>query len=102
MTACVKYFAIIGHVLRPSVIYVEHAYPGGRNSRLKRAPAIHTFFMRFAIDVVYLDAELKVLKIRRAMNPWRIDFPVARANAVLELPADASSGLSVGDLLCLS
>lgn len=74
----------------------------GSGLLLRPCASIHTFFMRFAIDVVYLDRELKVLKIRRGMAPWRMDFPVSRANAVLELPADASAGLNVGDLLCLS
>lgn len=74
----------------------------GSGLLLRPCNSIHTFFMRFAIDVVYLDRELKVLRVRRGMKPWRMDFPVARAAAVLELPADAAAGLSVGDLLCLS
>ncbi|MEW6057422.1 MAG: DUF192 domain-containing protein [Bdellovibrionota bacterium] len=64
--------------------------------------SVHTFFMKFSIDVVYLDAEFKVIAIRRAMKPWRIDFPVFGARAVLELPSQGADGLSEGDLLCIN
>lgn len=69
--------------------------------------SIHTFFMRFAIDVVYLDAvttsrDYKVVSIRRNLRPWRMDFPVFGAKAVLELPSGASADLKEGELLCLS
>src|SRR5262249_34802601 len=68
--------------------------------------SIHTFFMRFAIDAVYLDRDqarnYKVVSIRRNMKPWRADLPVAGARAVLELPGGAAAHLIEGDLLCLS
>lgn len=67
--------------------------------------SIHTFFMRFAIDVAYLASDAgnyKVLAIRRGMVPWRMDFPVFGARAVLELPAGGAATLIEGDLLCLS
>lgn len=62
--------------------------------------------MRFPIDVVYLGHEsaglYKALVIRKHMRPWRVDFPVFGARAVLELPAGGAAGLTEGDLLCLS
>ncbi|MBI3558457.1 MAG: DUF192 domain-containing protein [Deltaproteobacteria bacterium] len=67
--------------------------------------SIHTFFMRFAIDVAYLARDAgnyRVLAIRRGMVPWRVDFPVFGARAVLELPKDGAAALNEGDLLCLS
>lgn len=69
---------------------------------LEPCNSVHTFFMKFSIDVVYLDQQGKVLFIRRGMRPWRIDFPVFGASSVLELRAGAADGLSEGDLLCLS
>jgi uncharacterized membrane protein (UPF0127 family) len=62
--------------------------------------AVHTFFMKFAIDVLYLDRTRKVLKIRRALGPWRISACL-RAYGVLELPAGtaASTGTRPGDQL---
>ncbi|HEC68897.1 MAG TPA: DUF192 domain-containing protein [Candidatus Omnitrophica bacterium] len=39
-----------------------------------RAPSIHTFFMRFALDILFLDKEGKVLRIARKIKPWRMVF----------------------------
>ncbi len=50
--------------------------------------AIHTFFMRFAIDVAFTSREGRVLKVYRALRPWRIAGAL-RAHAVIELPAGA-------------
>ena len=49
--------------------------------------SIHTFFMQFAIDVLFLDGQGQVLKIQRNLVPWRLVWPVWRAVQVLELPA---------------
>jgi uncharacterized membrane protein (UPF0127 family) len=51
--------------------------------------AVHTFFMRFPIDLVYLDRQLRVRKIKKHVRPWRISFCFA-ADSVLELPAGAT------------
>ena len=48
--------------------------------------AVHTCFLRFRLDIVFLDADLNVLKVARAVPPWR--FVACRgAKAVLELPS---------------
>ncbi len=48
--------------------------------------SVHTFFMRFAIDLVYLDKKNKVKKVRSAVRPWRVSACLS-AHSVLELPA---------------
>jgi uncharacterized protein len=48
--------------------------------------SVHTFFMRFAIDLVYLDRKNKVKKVRSSIGPWRISACLS-AHSVLELPA---------------
>jgi uncharacterized protein len=48
--------------------------------------SVHTFFMRFAIDLVYLDRKNKVRKVRSAVGPWRLSACLS-AHSVLELPA---------------
>jgi uncharacterized membrane protein (UPF0127 family) len=65
--------------------------------------AIHTFFMRFPIDVVFLDAECRVVHATAALRPWRVSRIVWRAEAVLELPAGTleQTGTRVGDLLAI-
>lgn len=74
----------------------------GEGLLLKPCNSIHTFFMRFAIDVVYLDSEGKVLKIRRNFKPWRADLPVFGAKSVLEVSAGSLGEIREGDQLCLS
>jgi uncharacterized membrane protein (UPF0127 family) len=72
----------------------------GEGLLLRPASSVHTFFMRFPIDVVFLDRALVVLGIHDAIEPWRAASQRG-AKAVLELPAGESSrrGLAVGDQL---
>jgi uncharacterized protein len=76
--------------------------PGGEGILLRPAASVHTFFMRFAIDAVFLDRDLGILKIAAALPPWRVASR-AGARAVLELPAGESGrrGLRPGDVLHL-
>ncbi len=64
--------------------------------------SVHTFFMRFAIDLVYLDRHKKVRKVSRAVPPWRLSACFA-AHSVLELPAGtiAETGTAKGDQLMI-
>jgi hypothetical protein len=74
----------------------------GEGLLLRPAPAIHTWFMRFPIDAVFLDRDLSVVHIAAGMRPWRMARgPGARA--VLELPAGeaAHRGIEAGDRLVL-
>jgi uncharacterized membrane protein (UPF0127 family) len=75
--------------------------PGG-GMLIDAAPSVHMFFMRFAIDVVFLDRDRKVVKVVEGLRPWGI--AAARgAAAALELPAGAAAatGVAVGDALVL-
>ena len=62
--------------------------------------AIHTFFMRFPIDVVYLDRKKRVKKLRSNVIPCRLSACFG-AHSVLELPVGAivQSGTKRGDQL---
>lgn len=51
------------------------------------APSIHTFFMFFSIDVVFMNKENKIIKIYRNMAPWRHSWFYFNSRRVLELPA---------------
>jgi len=63
--------------------------------------AVHTAFMRFPIDVVFVDREGVVRKIVRQMKPWRIAAS-PRAYAVIELAAGIERDVVPGDRLFLS
>jgi uncharacterized membrane protein (UPF0127 family) len=55
---------------------------------------IHTFFMRFSIDVLFLDRQLKVLRVIEDLKPWRLSPWVLRAHSVLELPGGSLRGMA--------
>jgi uncharacterized membrane protein (UPF0127 family) len=67
---------------------------------LRPAGSIHTYFMRFAIDVVFLDRELRVLKVAEHVHPWKA-IRSKGAKAVLELRAGevVRRRIKVGDVL---
>jgi hypothetical protein len=62
--------------------------------------AIHTFFMKFAIDVVFIDKKKRVRKTVPGLRPWRIAACLP-AYSVLELPVGVirSTGTMPGDQL---
>jgi uncharacterized membrane protein (UPF0127 family) len=70
--------------------------PPGRALVLENARSVHTFGMRFTIDAVFLDAELRVVAVRR-VPPGRIALPRRGVRQVLE--CHEGSGLRVGDRL---
>ena len=72
----------------------------GEGILLRRASSIHTFFMRFAIDAVFVGADEEVLKVVEALPPWRA-AGCRGAKAVVELAAGecARLGIRVGDRL---
>jgi uncharacterized membrane protein (UPF0127 family) len=72
----------------------------GEGILLRPASSVHTAFMRFAIDAVFLDRDLRVLEVTPDLRPWRTAGR-RNARAVLELPAGeaARRGLEAGDLL---
>jgi uncharacterized protein len=58
----------------------------GEGLLLRPAGSVHTAFMKFTIDVVFLDRDLRVLKVAPELVPWRT-AGCRGARAVLELPA---------------
>jgi protein-S-isoprenylcysteine O-methyltransferase Ste14/uncharacterized membrane protein (UPF0127 family) len=71
--------------------------PSGEGILLRPASSVHTAFMRFAIDAVFVDRENRILKVVPNLAPWRT-AAARRAKAVIELPAGESErrGLSAG------
>ena len=74
--------------------------PEGSALIIAPSQAIHTFSMRFAIDVAFVSRDGLVLKVRQAVPPRRIVVSL-RAFAVIELPAGAleASDTKAGDRL---
>ena len=60
--------------------------PVGSGLWIRPASSIHMFFMRFPIDAVFLDRDLRVVGIAESLRPWRVAWRRG-AHIVLELPA---------------
>ena len=75
--------------------------PAGKGLMLVPGRSVHTFFMRFAIDVVRIDATGRVIGVDPFVEPWRVSFGDRESHAVLELPA-ASARIYPGDWLRLA
>ena len=62
--------------------------------------SVHTFFMKFAIDLVYVDKKNRVRKVRNAVPPWRLSACLS-AHSIIELPAGTAlqTGTQPGDEL---
>jgi len=68
---------------------------------LRPSNGVHTFWMLFAIDVIFLDHELRIVKLVENMRPFRVTRPHLAARSVLEMSAHTISraALKVGDQL---
>ena len=60
--------------------------PRGEGMLIRPAPSVHTFFMAFPIDVVFLSREGDVVKVCEDVRPWRASA-ACRAHSTLELAA---------------
>lgn len=60
--------------------------------------SVHCFFMRFAIDLLYLDEQQRVIAVRHALKPWSLSL-CWQARSVIELAAGECQrlGIQLGD-----
>jgi uncharacterized membrane protein (UPF0127 family) len=83
----------------------EKSLPEGHTLWIKAgfAPcnSIHTWFMRFAIDAIFVDRKLVVKAVYQNLRPWRMTMPALGADSVFELPAGtlARHPVAIGDQL---
>ena len=63
--------------------------------------SVHTFFMRFPIDVVYVDRSRQVVKVVPDLKPFRVSGLLRSRSSVIELPSGtiANTGTAPGDQL---
>ncbi len=62
--------------------------PAGHAMLIERCSSIHTFFLRFPIDVIFVDGHFDVMKTLADLPPWRLAGAWG-ARHVIELPAGA-------------
>jgi uncharacterized membrane protein (UPF0127 family) len=78
----------------------RRSLPEGEGLLIDPCGSIHTMFMRFSIDVVFLDAENRITRIAESLQPFRVALGKG-GRRVLEMQAGTArrAGLSVGDRL---
>ncbi|MBC77085.1 MAG: hypothetical protein CME64_13810 [Halobacteriovoraceae bacterium] len=59
---------------------------------IENTNSVHNCFVRFSIDLIFINSEWKIVKIVKNFRPWRFSWIYFKARHVLELPAG-----SVGD-----
>lgn len=75
------------------------SFPAGQGLWIVPSRGVHTFAMRFPIDVVYLDGDKVVVHLEEGLKPWRLGSLRLRTASVLELPRQTlhATGTAVGD-----
>ena len=75
----------------------------GEGLWIKPSSGVHTVFMRFAIDVIGLDKEMKVVKLWPDLVPYRVTSVSTKIRSVIELPAGqiVASGVQLGDRIAI-
>jgi uncharacterized membrane protein (UPF0127 family) len=79
----------------------QAALPQGSGLVIDPCTSIHMFFMRFAIDALYVAQDGAVLRVVERLRPWRLGPIILRSRYVVELPAGTAerTGTQPGDIL---
>lgn len=94
---------VAGHALaRMRGLLGRSSLPPGEGIYLRPCNSVHTFFMRFPIDVVFLDRDLRIVSVAADVRPWRARMQRG-AKAAVELAAGeaARRGVTAGAQLQL-
>jgi uncharacterized membrane protein (UPF0127 family) len=73
----------------------------GQGMVIEPCSSVHTFFMGVPLDLLFVDAEHRVLRAIPNLLPWRLSPLIRGARYVVELPAGAAEGTLAGHCLAL-
>ena len=93
-----------GFVARGRGLMMTRELGEGEGLVIEPCNSIHMFFMRYALDVLFLNGEGQVLHMYEKIRPWRVGRVVRGARMAVELPAGSirRTGTEVGDMVSLS
>ena len=75
--------------------------PEGAALLIEGARQVHTFGMRYPLDLIFCDKSLKVVAVLRQVRPMRLTLVRWRARYVLEAAGGTVTGVEMGDVLAL-
>jgi hypothetical protein len=90
-----------GFLSRFAGLQLRSRLPAGHGLMLVPCSSIHTCFMRFALDLVMVDKQGRVLQVSRAVKPWRALVAPSQTHAVIEVTAGFLPEVQAGDRLIL-
>lgn len=90
-----------GFLSRFAGLQLRSRLPAGKGLMLVPCSSIHTCFMRFALDLVMVDKEGRVLQVSRAVAPWRALLLKSQTHAVIEVTSGFLPEIQIGDRLIL-
>jgi uncharacterized protein len=75
-------------------------FPSGNSLHIKPCNSIHTFFMKYKIDILFLDDDKQVIDLKKEMMPGKLSV-CKKASSVIELPAGTidKTETQVGDYI---
>ncbi|MFM8593707.1 MAG: DUF192 domain-containing protein [Chloroflexota bacterium] len=77
----------------------DASMPDRQGLLFRPARGIHTHFMRFPIDLIFLDDDDRVVAVRESMTPWKFDFRSAAAVIEANGGTARTQGIKIGDVL---
>jgi uncharacterized membrane protein (UPF0127 family) len=79
---------------------------GNKDGLIFESKSLHTHFMRYDLDIIFLNADYNIIKIIRAMKPWRMTGLYWEAKYAIEMSAGVlTMDINVGDkmeLVCIN
>jgi uncharacterized membrane protein (UPF0127 family) len=98
VAVCDRCFLATNPLTRMKGLLGRSSLEPGEGMLFRPAGSIHMFFMRFAIDAVFCDRDLVVLKVVPGLRPWRMASGRG-AKVVIELAAGAAADVRPGERL---
>jgi len=89
-----------GHRLRG--LMFRSSLDSGEGLMLRPCKAVHTHFMRFPVDLIFVGRAMRVVRVIDHLKPWGQSPLVSEALAVIELAAGSAGLTSPGDRLEIS
>jgi uncharacterized membrane protein (UPF0127 family) len=97
---CHKMIVASDTIARMKGLMFSEAMPDCDGFLIAPGNSIHTFFMRYPLDLVFLDKNFKVIKVIYSLGPWRMTRMYFRSRQVLEMKAGTlKKNLTAGEVL---
>ena len=89
------------HLLRLKGLMFKKELPEGHGLWITPCNSVHMFWMRFAIDAVFIAKDGTIVHLQENLKPWHLSPVIFKAHSVLEVPSGtiARQGLAVGHVL---